>query len=230
MLSAERTLVRLAQAFAILTVFVFAVMSGPPFFSNASITPSSMPSPMIGLQFARSVQQVDNILGEAPSPDREAARIKLYQGFAFIPSYVGLCIFICLALGKSNLMLRKRAASGIFAIISAGTQDVLENLRTLRLVNLKLVDTETSLLDLIRLTAVTKWLMVAVTIAIIGYVFFKTSRQLTRAVGAVTLLGSLLVVIGLFLNPVLQFGLVLMAAGLLASAATLKFAIRNQHP
>ena len=52
--------------------------------------------PQLSLQFVRNLEDVDAILGDAPSPDREVMRIKQYIDFAFIASYASL--FIALSL------------------------------------------------------------------------------------------------------------------------------------
>ena len=75
---------------AMLTVAAFILLMGPPYFTNAS-KPPRFGDPMLALQFARDVQDVDWILGDAPSPDREVMRVKQYVDFAFITCYTALC-------------------------------------------------------------------------------------------------------------------------------------------
>src|ERR1700755_1753553 len=80
---------RLVILLAMLTVASFVLLLGRPSFTNAS--KPRFGDPMLALQFARDVQDVDWILGDAPSPDREVMRVKQYVDFAFIACYAALC-------------------------------------------------------------------------------------------------------------------------------------------
>src|SRR5580765_664951 len=88
------SLERVALLLAMLTVAAFVLLVlGRPAFTNAS--KPRFGDPMLALQFARDVQDVDWILGDAPSPDREVMRVKQYVDFGFIATYTGL--FLALA-------------------------------------------------------------------------------------------------------------------------------------
>src|SRR5678816_299688 len=80
---------RLTVLLAMLTVASFFLLWGRPSFTNAS--KPRFGDPMLALQFARDVQDIDWILGDAPSPDREVMRVKQYADFAFIACYASLC-------------------------------------------------------------------------------------------------------------------------------------------
>src|SRR6185295_12728237 len=80
---------RLTILLAMLTVAAFVLLMGRPSFTNAS--KPRFGNPMLALQFVRDVQDVDWILGDAPSPDREVMRVKQYVDFAFITCYAALC-------------------------------------------------------------------------------------------------------------------------------------------
>ena len=74
---------------------------------------------------------VDAILGEAPSPDREAMRIKQYLDFGFIACYG--CLYLVLA-GCSRERIRRYAGSRVLpaaalAGVAAAAFDIIENLR-----------------------------------------------------------------------------------------------------
>src|SRR6185295_17198076 len=84
---------RLVMLLAMLTVAAFILLLGRPSFTNAS--KPRFGDPMLALQFARDVQDVDWILGDAPSPDREVMRVKQYADLGFITCYIGL--FLALA-------------------------------------------------------------------------------------------------------------------------------------
>src|SRR5437870_58587 len=86
---------RVAVLLAMLTLAAFVLLRGRPSFTNAS-RPPRFGDPMLALQFARDVQDVDWILGDAPSPDREVMRVKQYEDFAFITCYTALALVLSL--------------------------------------------------------------------------------------------------------------------------------------
>jgi hypothetical protein len=61
---------------ALVCLVLIVMLRGAPEFSNASVPPRGIADPVVALQVARNAAEVDDILGEAPSPDREAMRIK----------------------------------------------------------------------------------------------------------------------------------------------------------
>ena len=71
-----RNLERLAAALAILSFIFFVLLQGKPYFTNASRPPRGIPDSEAAIQVARSVEEIDDILGDAPSPDREVMRFK----------------------------------------------------------------------------------------------------------------------------------------------------------
>src|SRR5258708_25085519 len=77
---------------ALACVVMIVILNGNPKFTNASQPPRGIASPVVALEVARNVDEVDAILGEAPSPDREAMRIKQYIDFGFIASYAALYV------------------------------------------------------------------------------------------------------------------------------------------
>ena len=60
---------------AVLNLAMIALLSGRPYFSNASHPVRGISNPVLALEVARNVAEVDAILSDAPSPDREAMRI-----------------------------------------------------------------------------------------------------------------------------------------------------------
>src|SRR3984893_1797774 len=105
------SLQQLTLLLAMLTVASMVLLLGRPSFTNAS-RPPRFSDPMLALQFARDVQDVDWILGDAPSPDREVMRVKQYVDFGFITCYTGLF------LGLGALVIRTggwRQVTGIAA-------------------------------------------------------------------------------------------------------------------
>ena len=151
---------------AMLTVAAFILLMGQPSFTNAS--KPRFGDPVLGLQFARDVQDIDWILGDAPSPDREVMRVKQYVDFAFIASYTGL--FLALA----ALVIRKggwRQVAGIAAGIcgvAAGVFDVLENRAILNILDVPLRATTPTMIQAIRGPSTAKWILAGVTVVLLA--------------------------------------------------------------
>src|SRR5579859_3925719 len=120
---------RSVSLWAVACLTMIALLNVQPYFSNACRPPRGIASPVIAMEVVRNVEEVDAILGEAPSPDREAMRIKQYVDFGFIAAYVGLFLAARGLVGG--------AAGWAVAIcgVAAGAADVVENIGILRVVN-----------------------------------------------------------------------------------------------
>jgi hypothetical protein len=211
-------LARVAQALAVLCLAILAVLAGKPSFTNASQPPRGIRDPMIALQMARDAGEIDAILGESPGPDREAMRLKQYIDFAFIVSYVALFGAMGAALGRRSRWGWLVAVSGV----AMGVPDVLENLAILRLLPVDLGDTTQAMIDAIRQASVIKWSCASAAMVVLAIFFLDARRWGVRMVGAVNFAAGALICWGLADNSVLVWGGGAMAAGVLASAATLK--------
>jgi hypothetical protein len=158
---------RVTLLLALLTVGAFLLLMGRPYFTNAS-KPARFGDPMLALQFARDVQDVDWILGDAPSPDREVMRVKQYADFGFITCYTAL--FLAL----SSLVIRKggwRQVAGIAAGIcgvATGVFDVLENRAILNLLDVPLRATTPAMIQAIRGPSTAKWILAGVTVVLLA--------------------------------------------------------------
>ena len=201
-----------------LCLVILAVLAGKPNFTNASQPPRGIRDPMVALEMARDVGEVDAILGESPGPDREAMRLKQYIDFAFIGSYVAL-------FGAMGVALAKRSRWGWLVAVSGvamGVPDVLENLAILRLLPVDLSSTTQAMIDAIRQASVIKWSCASAATVVLAFFYLDARRGSVRLVGAVNFAAGALICWGLVDNSVLVWGGGLMAAGVLASAATLK--------
>src|SRR5690349_19244790 len=137
------SLERKAQALAVLCLAVLAVMAGRPSFTNASQPRNGVHDPIIALQMARDIGEVDDILEDAPSPDREVMRLKQYIDFAFIGGYVALFWIMGRALSRRSRWGYALALCGI----AVAVPNVIENLEILRLIPLDLRDTPQAPID-----------------------------------------------------------------------------------
>ena len=157
---------RVVILLAMLTVAAFILLLGQPYFTNAS--KPRFGDPMLAIQFARDVQDVDWILGDAPSPDREVMRVKQYVDFGFIACYSGL--FLALAV----LVTRKggwRQVTGIAAgicALAAGVFDVLENRAILNILDVPLRATTPAMIQAIRGPSTAKWILAGVTVVLLA--------------------------------------------------------------
>ncbi|MEP6962405.1 MAG: hypothetical protein ABI995_10005, partial [Acidobacteriota bacterium] len=66
---------------AILSLTTLALLFGPPHFSTAS-QPQRYSDPQLEIQTVHDIEDLRLTLGDSPSQDREAMRLKLYIDFA----------------------------------------------------------------------------------------------------------------------------------------------------
>ena len=196
------------------------VLAGRPSFTNASLPVRGVADPVVALQMARSADDVEAVLGDAPSPDREVMRVKQYVDFGLIAGYFGLALVICLALRRSG---RGRMAwlLVIMAILAA-FHDVRENLLTLQVVNFDLSQINTAMLDQLRLISMGKWVFLAAASILLAAVTVRQRTWYLRTAAALGFSGAALTGVGLFYNAILVWGGLLMILGMLLTAATLK--------
>jgi len=209
---------RVAQALSVLCLAVLAVLAGKPSFTNASQPPRGIRDPMIALEMAREAGEVDAILGESPGPDREAMRLKQYIDFAFIVSYVAL-------FGAMGAALARRSRWGWLVAVSGvamGVPDALENLAILRLLPVDLSNTTQAMVDAIRQASVVKWSCASAAMVVLAIIYMDARWWRMRMVGVVNFAAGAVICWGLVDNSVLVWGGGAMAAGVMASAATLK--------
>jgi len=215
-----RTQQRIARALAAWCLVFLVVLAGRPSFTNASLPVRGVTDPVIALQMVRNTDEVEAILGETPSADREVMRVKQYVDFALIAGYVFLALLIAAALKRSG---RRRIALLLdFLAIAAASLDIRENLATLRVVNLNLNQLTPAMLASLRFTSVAKWIVLAAAMALLATVAVSRRHWYPRAAGFVSLAGAAFTIAGLFYNTLLAWGGLFMLLGLLLTAVTLK--------
>jgi len=201
-------------------VVFLVVLAGRPSFTNASLPVRGVADPVVALQMARNASEVEAILSEAPSADREVMRIKQYIDFGLIAGYLSLALVIATALLRTR---RRRLALLIGGVaVLAALADVRENLATLQVVNLTLGQLTPALLGALRFASVAKWILLAAAITLLAGITITRRRWWLRAAGWLGLAGAALTVVGLFYNSMLVWGGLLMFLGLLLPAVTLK--------
>jgi len=166
---------RLALLLAMLTAASFILLLGRPSFTNAS-RPPRFGDPMLALQCARDVQDVDWILGDAPSPDREVMRVKQYADFGFIACYTGLFLALAtLAIGKGGWRQVIGIAAGICGL-AAGVFDVFENRAILNMLDVQLRATTPAMIQAIRGPSTAKWILAGVTVVLLSAAFIRNPK------------------------------------------------------
>ena len=158
------------------TAAAFLLLLGRPSFTNAS-RPPRFGDPMLALQFVRDVQDVDWILGDAPSPDREVMRVKQYIDFAFITSYAALCATLGAAAARKGGWRRTAGITAAVCGVSAGVFDILENRAILKLLDVPLRATTPAMIDAIREPSAAKWILAGVTVMLLIVSFIRPLRH-----------------------------------------------------
>jgi hypothetical protein len=218
-----RSLERAVLALSVLCATLLILVEGRPYFTTASIQIRGIRDPRIALQMVRSVQEVDAILGEAPSPDREVMRMKQYIDFAFIASYAALFIVMTSAL----LPLSRWAwMIGIFGVLTA-VHDVMENFDILTLVDTPLSAVTSQTISHLHLMSVVKWGFAAAVTATLGMFTLRSRHWYLRLIAGVDFLAAALILGGLVDNAWLVWAGLPLAAGMMANAVTLKFLVTD---
>ncbi len=196
------------------------VLAGRPSFTNASLPVRGVADPVVALQMARNADEVEAIMGDAPSADREVMRVKQYVDFALIAGYLALALLIAAALIRTRHRRLALVMGGV--AILAALADVLENLGTLRVVNLTLGQLTPVTLDALHLASITKWNLLLSANTLLAIITVARREWVLRAAGLLGLSGAVLTAAGLFYNSILVWGGLFMILGLLLTAATLK--------
>jgi len=211
---------KLAWALAVYCFAVLAVYGWKPVFTNASQPIRGITDPVLALQMVHNIDEVDAVLGDSPSADREVMRIKQYVDFAFIPGYAALAILL------GRFVTRARIANILaVAILIASAANVRENLLILKIVDMPISEVTPALLLHLHLTATIKWTLLAVASLLLGYfllAYARPPRKIVRiAAASITFLGGILTLAGLSANSLLLWGGIILIAGLLLTAAIL---------
>src|SRR5712692_2151053 len=172
---APNTLRRAAAWLAIVTLAVFVLLMGKPSYTNASRPPRFNAD--LAMQFARDAEDIGLILGDAPSPDREVMRVKLYIDYGFIASYSALFVTLGMLVARGPTPWRKIAGSASAVCgVATGVFDVLENRAIFAVLDVPLALTTPAMINAIRRPASAKWILVAATVALLSTCFLARRR------------------------------------------------------
>jgi hypothetical protein len=143
----------------------------------------------------RNTADVDAVLSDSPSPDREAMRIKEYAKFAFLTCYGALFAMLGALLGSGTIQ-GCGVASALFG--------VAENFLILRIIDTSLAHTTAPMLIAIRVVSLIKWWLASIAL---GALALKTlsARQIgLRLAGALCGIAAFLGLCGLYEHWLLQ--------------------------
>jgi hypothetical protein len=200
---------------AVLNIAMIAILLGRPSFSNASRPVRGIANPVLAMEVVRNITEVDAILSDAPSPDREVMRIKEYTGFAFIGCYAALFVVMGMMLVREGRALAITAGS---LGVAAAVCDVIGNFGILRLVDVDLSHTTQAMIDAVRYPNLIKWALLAFSLGLFGILLPRKPGVAFRIVGAVGMLTALLALLGLFSNHILAWTGIPMLVGFLGLA------------
>jgi hypothetical protein len=191
---------RLAGWLAVLCLAVAALMVGKPSFSNASLPVRGVEDPVIAIQAARSITDIDYVLGIAPSPDREVMRIKERLGFLFIGAYTALFLTLALLLLRVEGSGRIAGPAAMICALATAAFNVFGNLAVLRILDVPLYRTTAPMIGAIRSASFATWALAALTLGLLSTFFFRSPRFIMRSVGGLFLITAAMQLYGLHDN------------------------------
>ena len=148
---------RAALLMAVLALGCLTLMRLPPKFSSAS-KPQNFPGNSgLEVQFLRDTEDLRLTLGDYPSVDRQTMREKLQIDFAFILAYSGLFVSLSFLMARAGGWKRIAAIFGALCGVGAGIFDMVENLASLRILDVPIRLTTQAMLDAIHTPALIKW-------------------------------------------------------------------------
>lgn len=165
---------------ALCQLAVTGVLIAPPVFTNNVTIPRDLGTPILALELARNVDEVDAILGDKPSPDRITMQMKTWVDFAFIACYGSL--FCAL----SWMLRRRRKAIGAVALAfsaAAPVFDIVENVNILAVCGTRLSQLSQSTIDAMRYASYAKWFCAFAAMALLTLVYFAERRRLASVLG-----------------------------------------------
>lgn len=204
---------RWAAVLAVLSLAILALMAGQPYFTNASRPPRELSNPLIAIETVHSVPEVDYILGDAPSSDREVMRIKLYEDLGLAAALTALFLALgWIAAGGAGI---GRVTGPAAMVCAAGMAvfEVMEKLAIRRLLDVPLAGTTAAMLNAIRSAGAGAWTLTGFTLALLAGFFLRRGRW-SRIAGALALLTAVMQLYGLRDNRFLEWQVYPASAGL----------------
>jgi hypothetical protein len=180
--------VRLAAVMAVVVILVGAWMFFTAGFEHDDL-PRGFTSPVLAMQMARSMQEVEMIVGEPGHSDRSEMRDQQYMDFAFIAAYWLEFSLISVLLGRRSFRFAKALGlcAGLCATLAA-LLDVRENLAILKVLSASPTPENDPLVHAVRHAAVPKWALLFVAMILLSFVFL--GRRDWRLMSGLPFLGT----------------------------------------
>lgn len=212
---------RIAGFFALWCIAALVLMFMKPYFTTASKPQHGIGDPVLALQMAHDISDVDAVLGDAPSADRETMRNKQYEDFGFIAGYALLYISLGTMLATNYPRLRWIAIAGAIAGVAAAVLDVAENFAILRIIDVPLASTTQAMIDAIHTPSMIKWALGFIALGLLSGYFLLDRRRTAKIVGGIDLLAAVIGLIALVQNSLFVAAASLIGLGLLGAAIVL---------
>jgi hypothetical protein len=214
---------RIAGFCALWCIAALVLMFMKPYFTTASKPQHGIGDPVLALQMAHDVNDVDAVLGDAPSADRETMRNKQYEDFGFILGYALLYIALGTMLATNYPRLRWIGIVGAIAGVAAAVLDVAENFAILRIVDVPLASTTQAMVDAIHTPSMIKWALGFIALGLLSAYFLLDRRRTAKIVGVIDLLAAVVGLIALMQNSLFLAGASLIGLGLVGAAIVFLF-------
>lgn len=218
---------RVAGLLALWCIAMLVLMFARPSFTNASKPQHGIPDPVLALQMAHDLSDVDAVLGDAPSADHEVMRTKQYEDFGFIAGYACLYLVLSWLLARTYAQVHRiayvLAVAAALSGVAAAAFDTIENFAILRILDVKLAATTQSMIGAIHYAAMFKWAFGFIALGLLSTYFLWDRRRAAKLVGVIDASACVLGLIALYDNVLLAYAASLIALGLAGAAIVLLF-------
>ena len=167
---------RLALVAALVMLGCLGVLAGPPFFSTSSVPQRWPSSPTLEVESVTDAEDLRLTLGDAPSQDREAMRIKVHIDFAFIAAYGTSLVSLGFLLARKGGWKRFPGVLASLLALAGCVFDVLENLAILDILDVAIASTTEMMMAAIRQPSRIKWLLLAGCAACLLPLLFRSQK------------------------------------------------------
>ncbi len=195
-------------------MFVGGLSFKCPAVAGRPCLPSGFRNHVAALEFARTADDVETIVGDIGHPNRDVMRRVVHRDFIFIALYLVLYLLLAVALSRATSFAPLLTVITVVAAVCAAGFDVLENLRTLRVLNLPLASVNGAQVAGILDAAVIKWTFLFVTIALLSLAF-RYSDALSKVLRALLLMTAAIGLVGLVSHPLIPSTMLPLSIGLL---------------
>jgi len=165
------TIVRISAVVAVIVLTVGVCMFLAADFQHESF-PRGFNSPVLAMQMAQSMEEVNAIVGEPGHSDRAQMRSQQRMDFLFILAYWSEFLLMSILLWRRSFSGARylAALAGLIATLAAGF-DVWENVGILRVLSASATSANDTLVQVVRFTAIVKWLLLFVAMVLLSRVF-----------------------------------------------------------